>query len=138
MTETALKTLEKDSDGFFLMVEGSQIDWAGHGNALNYELAEMLGFDKSVETVLDWLEQSPLRKSETLVIIAPDHDTGGFRIAGPSGSLSSQSEKIKSGWTSEDHTGGDVPTWSQGPGSELVAQPLDNTDIFKIMKKVMQ
>lgn len=138
MTETALKTLEKDSDGFFLMVEGSQIDWGGHDNDLNYELAEMLGFDKAVETVLDWLEQSPLRKSETLVIIAPDHDTGGLRIAGPYGSLSSQSEKIESGWTSEDHTGGDVPTWSQGPGSELIAQPLDNTDIFKIMKKVMR
>jgi alkaline phosphatase len=138
MTETALKTLENDSDGFFLMVEGSQIDWGGHDNDLNYELAEMLGFDKAVETVLNWLEQSPLRKSETLVIIAPDHDTGGLRIAGPYGSLSSQSEKIESGWTSEDHTGGDVPTWSQGPGSELIAQPLDNTDIFKIMKKVMR
>jgi alkaline phosphatase len=138
MTETALKTLENDSDGFFLMVEGSQIDWGGHDNDLNYELAEMLGFDKAVETVLNWLEQSPLRKSETLVIIAPDHDTGGLRIAGPYGSLSSQSEKIESGWTSEDHTGGDVPTRSQGPGSELIAQPLDNTDIFKIMKKVMR
>jgi alkaline phosphatase len=137
MTEAALDTLEMDQDGFFLMVEGSQIDWAGHGNALEYQMAEMLAFDEAVEVVQEWLDERPARKHRTLVVVVGDHDTGGFGVNGPYGSLSEQGDLVEDGWTSGGHTAVDTVIWSQGPGSRLLGGPVDNTDLFGVMKKAM-
>ena len=82
MTAAALEILEKDQDGFFLLVEGAQIDWAGHNNNLPYQISETLAFDEAVKVVLDWINEEQRRKLDTLVIIAPDHETGGFAIRG--------------------------------------------------------
>jgi alkaline phosphatase len=138
MTEAALDSLQLDRDGFFLMVEGSQIDWAGHGNAQEYQMAEMLGFDAAVEVVQDWLGAHPARKAQTLVVVVGDHDTGGFGVNGPYGSLSQQGDLVEGGWTSGGHTAVDTVIWSQGPGSRLMGRPLDNTDLYGIMKQVMR
>ena len=137
MTEAALDTLELDQDGFFMMVEGSQIDWAGHGNALEYQMAEMLAFDAAVEVVQDWLDERPNRKAQTLVVVVGDHDTGGFAVNGPYGSLSDQGQLVEDGWSSSDHTAVDTVIWSQGPGSEFLGLPVDNTDLFDVMKYAM-
>lgn len=108
MTETALDLLEKNNKGFFLMVEGSQIDWANHGNDISGQLAETLGFDEAVQVVLDWVNAHPKRRLQTLVVVVPDHETGGFAINGPYGRLSAQDEIIEDGWTTGGHSATDV------------------------------
>ncbi len=74
MTKTALDILAKDPDGFFLMIEGGQIDWAGHINDTGWLLHEMLKFDEAVQAVYEWVAE----RDDTLVVVTADHETGGF------------------------------------------------------------
>ena len=77
MTEKAIELLSKNPRGFFLMVEGGQIDWAGHNNDAGTMLAEMLRFDTAVQTVFDWAK----RRDDTLVLVTADHETGSFGLS---------------------------------------------------------
>lgn len=133
MATAALTTLDRDPDGFFLLVEGSQIDWAGHANNIDYQLGEMKAFNDATKAVIDWVNASPARRAQTLVVVVADHETGGFAINGPYGSLTPVGGPITPGWTSIDHTGGDTMIWSQGPGSERLGRALDNTDLYAVM-----
>lgn len=76
MTAKAIELLDKDPDGFFLMVEGSQIDWAGHNNDPIYMITDFLEFDEAVQVAVDFAEQD----KKTLVLVFPDHNTGGMTI----------------------------------------------------------
>jgi alkaline phosphatase len=137
MTAAALEILEKDQDGFFLLVEGSQIDWAGHDNNLPYQISETLAFDEAVKVVLDWINEEQRRKLDTLVIIAPDHETGGFAIRGARQENYKPGDLVKDAWTTKKHTAGDVVIWSQGPGSRFLGRAVDNTDLYQIMRDVL-
>lgn len=74
MTMKALDILSQDQDGFFLMIEGGQIDWAGHVNDAGWLLHEMLKFDEAVAAVYQWVKQ----RGDTLLVVTADHETGGF------------------------------------------------------------
>lgn len=74
MSEQALKILERNPRGFFLMIEAGQIDWAGHRNDTGLLLHEMLRFDAMLNKVLDWMEG----REDTLLVVTGDHETGGF------------------------------------------------------------
>ncbi|TKF22588.1 alkaline phosphatase [Vibrio genomosp. F6] len=74
MTEKALNVLSKDEDGFFLMVEGGQIDWAGHSNDAGTMLHEMIKFDEAVNSVYQWAQG----REDTIIIVTADHETGSF------------------------------------------------------------
>ncbi|MGJ0515932.1 MAG: alkaline phosphatase [Methylomicrobium sp.] len=74
MSEQALKILEGDGRGFFLMIEAGQIDWASHRNDTGLLLHEMLRFDAMLHKVLDWIGE----REDTLLIVTADHETGGF------------------------------------------------------------
>jgi len=76
MTETAIDVLSKKEDGYFLMVEGSRIDHAGHGNDAAAHLHDILAFNDAVETALDAAHDNP----NTLVVIVSDHETGGLTL----------------------------------------------------------
>ena len=76
MTQVALNTLNRDENGFFLMVEGSLIDWGGHDNDVLYAISEMEDFEAAIATVLAFIENNP----DTLLIITADHETGGLSI----------------------------------------------------------
>lgn len=134
MTRAALAALGQRPNGFFLLVEGSKVDWANHSNNLPYLLGEMLAFDQAVKVVRDWIDADPERRANTLLIVVPDHETGGFAINGPYGRLLAAGEMVDAGWTTPDHTGADVVFWSQGPGSEWLGRALDNTDFYEIVK----
>lgn len=138
MTDAALDILEENRKGFFLMVEGSQIDWEDHANQLPGQIAETLGFNEAVKVVLDWIDAEPNRKRDTLVVVVADHDTGGFAINGPGGTLSQPGDIVEAGWTSGNHTAVDTIIYSQGPGGDLMNAALDNTDLYHIMKQVMR
>ena len=138
MTIAALKVLQKDQDGFFLLVEGSQIDWANHRNDVAYQVAETLAFDHAVQVVLDWINEKPSRRQHTLVIIAPDHETGGFAINDTGEGTYEPGDLVAGAWTTTGHTAGDVLIWSQGPGSEYLGRAVDNTDIYRVMRQVLK
>ncbi len=138
MTAAALDILEKDDDGFFLLVEGSQVDWANHDNLVKNQIAESLGFDEAVKEVLNWLKEKPSREKNTLLIIVADHETGGFAINGPGNTLIKAGEIVEPGWTSGKHTAVDTIIYSQGPGSEKLNAALDNTDIYSVMEGVLK
>lgn len=76
MTEKAIALLARDPDGFFLLVEGSQVDWACHANDPAQAVTDFLAFDDAVRVALDFAR----RDSHTLVLAFPDHDCGGLSI----------------------------------------------------------
>jgi alkaline phosphatase len=121
-TQTAINILSKNEKGFFLMVEGSQIDWAGHANLTGYIIVEMLDFDRAIGKALDFAEKD----GNTLVIITADHETGGMGIN--DGDLNEGT--VNAGYTTRSHTGVMVPVFAYGPGSEQFRGIYENTDIF--------
>ncbi|MCL1934591.1 MAG: alkaline phosphatase [Candidatus Azobacteroides sp.] len=76
MTQTAIEKLSKNENGFFLMVEGSQVDWAAHANDAVTMITEMLAFDKACGVALDFAKAN----GETVVVVVPDHGNSGFSI----------------------------------------------------------
>jgi len=76
MTGKAIELLSQDKDGFFLMVEGSQIDGANHANDPIYAVTGFLAFDEAVKVAVDFAEKD----GHTLVLVFPDHNTGGMTI----------------------------------------------------------
>ncbi len=82
MTKKALSLLRNDDKGFFLMVEGSKVDWAAHANDPVGMISEFLAFDKAIGTVFSFLKENKL-EDETIVVICPDHGNSGFSLGGP-------------------------------------------------------
>ncbi|HBB92728.1 MAG: hypothetical protein A2X22_04450 [Bacteroidetes bacterium GWF2_49_14] len=121
----AIRFLSADPDGFFLMVEGSQIDWGGHANDIKYIVEEVADFDNAVGAALDFAEKNP----ETLIIVTADHETGGLALAG--GKLSTG--QVTGSFTTTDHTGVMVPVFAYGPFSETFGGMQQNTEIFSKM-----
>ena len=76
MTQKAIELLSQDPDGFFLMVEGSQVDWAGHNNDPIYRITDYLAFDEAVRVAVEFAR----RDTNTIVLAFPDHNTGGMTI----------------------------------------------------------
>jgi alkaline phosphatase len=76
MTEKAIDLLSQNHKGFFLMVEGSQVDWAGHNNDPIYMVKDFIAFDEAVRVAVKFAEKN----RNTAVIAFPDHNTGGMTI----------------------------------------------------------
>lgn len=121
-TQKTLELLELKNTGFFLMVEGSQIDWFGHSNASDSLITEMIDFDNAIGKVLDYAEKD----GETLVIITADHETGGYAIVGGDIATGLVEGKFNTGG----HTGTMIPVFAYGPGSENFSGIYENTAIF--------
>ena len=118
-TQKALDLLDDNPEGFFLMVEGSQIDWAGHANDEEYLISETLDFNKVVEIAMDFAKKD----EETLVVITSDHETGGFMVL--NGNY--QEQTVETTFTTGGHTGSMIPVFAYGPGAELFSGVYDNT-----------
>lgn len=160
---TAAVDFLNNEDGFFLMVEGGKIDWAAHSNELVGTVFEMLDFDQAIAVAYEFYKQHP---EETLIVVTADHETGGVtlgrgkgyvydlsvidKVTGEKGaegtdvsnymqdiSNDSLSVVAKIGWTTTSHTGGAVPVFAVGAGSEMFAGRQDNTDIPKKICKAM-
>lgn len=197
MTQSAIQRLSKNKKGFFLMVEGSQIDWAGHDNDIVAAMSEMEDFEKAFQTAINFAKKD----KNTLVIATADHSTGGLSV-GANGEYnflpeslraakrtpdymaaqiaggksveetlsayidleltSSEIQSVKNtakskdkdeidsaieeifnnrsytGWTTDGHTGEEVPVYSYGPGKDKFAGLIDNTqlaeEIFSIFE----
>lgn len=155
MTRGALNVVSRDPDGFFLMVEGGAVDWAAHANNLPRLIEEQIDFNRSVETVVDWVEKNS-SWDDTLLIVTTDHGNG--LLLGPDSDKSIYSDIVSQGagalplvrWHNDNHTRELVPVYAKGKGASYFpsvakAEPglaayhvpaesqvyIDNTDVFR-------
>lgn len=120
-TAKALDYLDNDQ-GFFLMIEGSQIDWGGHANNSDKIIAEMLDFDRAIGQVLDFAEKD----GNTLVVVTADHETGGYAIVGGN----KETKTVEGAFSTNHHTAAMVPVFAFGPGAGEFGGIYENTAIF--------
>ncbi len=136
--EQSEKMVVNNCAGFFIMAEGSQIDWEGHENDFNGVFKEMDEFDQVVDRALEYAKSD----QNTLVIVLSDHETGGLLIETDDWNRDPEpSNKMKISWNTAvgigTHTGSMIPAFAFGPGAENIAGVMDNTDIFFIMKEAL-
>ena len=147
MTNKSLEILSQDEDGFFLMVEGGQIDFAGHDNDKIGVALETIEFDKAVALALDFVQENP----ETILMVTADHETGGMRVVGHDlddvlpGILSDEEDRrslrierasnVTTTWTTTYHTARQVGLFCYGSVFETLPNDvlIDNTNIFTLM-----
>jgi alkaline phosphatase len=111
MVAKALDVLSTKKEGFFLMAEGSQIDWAGHHGFGEYLIRETVDLDRAVGVGLEFAK----KHGDTLVIVCADHETGGYALLGGS----KKDQKITQAvFLVDSHTGSMVPIFAYGPGGE--------------------
>jgi len=126
-TQTALEILRQQPEGFFIMIEGSQIDWGGHANNTGYVTSEMIDFDQAIGEALRFAQTD----GNTLVIVTADHETGGMSLT--AGNTAQGTVEAK--FTTGGHTGVMVPVFAYGPGAEAFSGMYPNTAIyFKMME----
>lgn len=138
MTQAAIEILSRDPDGFFLMVEAGQIDWASHEHEAQAAIQNTLGLDAAVSLAQLYALDHP----QTLIIVTADHETGGMTVnQDGAGSLRQDGPfRMPDGtpfwvdWAlSTGHTGQAVTVTAQGPFAENLAGENSLTAIFETM-----
>jgi alkaline phosphatase len=118
---------QRSDKGFFMMLEGSQIDWGCHDKDGPRAVAEMLDFDRAIGAILEFARQD----GETLVIITADHETGGMTLEQGTGP-----DTLAINFNTNYHTACMVPVYAYGPGSELFGGMYENTAIYTKMMEL--
>ena len=127
MTQKAISILSKNKKVFFLMVEGSQIDWRSHNNDAKAVIESTLAFDQAVKVAADYAAAN----KDTLVIVTADHETGGLSIP-----IRCYDGKIMVNWGSVHHTSASVPLFAFGPGQNRFNGVQDITDTPREIAKL--
>ena len=125
LTEKAIKALNRNPHGFFLMVEQENIDEGSHENELRYMVGQLKLFDDAVKVGIDFA----LQDKQTLVLVLADHETGGLQMDG--GRINDNA--IRVAWTTTSHTGQPISIFAFGPQALRFTGLKDNTDIPKIL-----
>lgn len=128
-SEKAIELLNQNSEGFFLMVEASQIDWEGHDNRFDALLGELKDFNHTIQAVLDFAKKD----GNTLVIVTGDHETGGLTLP----RYDRETDTLFSRFTTYDHTPVMVPVFAFGPGAENFTGIYENTEIQQKICKLL-
>jgi alkaline phosphatase len=156
LTQAALNVLDNDSDGFCLMVEGGAVDWASHANQPGRMIEEQIDFNRSVEAVVEWVEENS-SWNETLLIVTADHECG--YLTGPDSGPGNppvwnpiENHGVDSlpgmQWNSGSHTNSLVPLYAKGYGVELFEDHIegidpvhgefvDNTSLGRVMRALL-
>lgn len=129
-SKKAIEILNQNPDGFFLMIEGAQIDWAAGDNSTESLIDETLDFDEAVGVALDFAQSD----GRTLVIVTADHESGGVSIL----DADTLSHTVRLNFATKDHTGVMVPVYAYGPEAENFEGIYDNTDIFTKMVNALE
>lgn len=134
-TRKALEVLSADAGGrgFVLMVEGSQIDLAGHANDAEWLLAEMRDFERAVTEAVDFADRTP----GTLVVVAADHETGGLSIPGNEEDFTRGESGLHYAFGTGTHSATMVPVYLYGTGAERVCGVMDNTALARRMMELL-
>ena len=91
LTEKGINLLNNPK-GFFIMVEGGKIDWAGHSNDAGTVVNEVIAFDQAVAKALEFYERHP---EETLIVVTADHETGGLALGNQANGYDSRIDILK-------------------------------------------
>ena len=126
-TAKALELLEKNKEGFLLMVEGSQIDGAAHANDAAYLLAEMQDFERTIQVAMDFADTHP----GTLVVVTADHETGGLTMPSGKGDFTLSESGIDYRFGTGSHSAIRVPAYFYGAGADRFGGLIDNTELAK-------
>lgn len=129
MAAKAIDILSKDKDGFFLMVEGGQIDFKCHANDAVGTVKQTFDFDAAVGKALDFAR----KRGDTLVVVTADHETGGLSIVYPN---KNSGVRFKAAWAATGHSACTVPLFADGPGADRFTGVLDNTDVPKRIAEI--
>jgi hypothetical protein len=129
MTEFALEKLSEDKNGFFLMVEGSQIDTKAHENTYAYEAKEMYDFDCAIGVALKYVALHP----DTVLVITADHETGGLHLL--KDVTDDGSDNFL--YTTDGHTSIQVPVYAIGAGVEALDAIQDNVDVARFVASLL-
>ena len=124
-----MNLLNQNKNGFFMMVEGSQLDDYGHFNQLDMLMKETLDFDQTFGSIIKWAAED----GETLVVVTADHETGGMTVLGGD----YKEGRVEVNFSTKNHSGTMVPVYAFGPGSENFSGFMDNTDICWKIKALM-
>lgn len=124
-----ISLMNQNKNGFFMMIEGSQLDDYGHFNQLDMLMKETLDFDKTIGEVMKWAAKD----GETLVVVTADHETGGLTLVNGN----KDEGRVECSFSTKDHSGAMVPVYAFGPGAENFTGIFENTDVFKKIKKLM-
>ncbi len=158
MTKGAMNVLEEDEDGFFLMIEGGAVDWAGHANQTGRMIEEQADFNKAVDAVVAWVQKHS-DWEETLLIVTGDHETGN--LWGPGSGIvngvANYTSVVNNGkgnvpgvkWNSGGHTNQLIPLFAKGTAANLLktyvrtSDPvrgayIDNTDMADLLFRAIQ
>ena len=141
LTNAALQILGKDKDGFWLMVEGGDIDWSAHDNNIDNLIGTMRDFDKAVKATIDWIAQNG-GWEDNLLIVTADHDHyltlnpnfGSLLASQGAEALTAIDNPALSGqyWGSDpnnkygwgNHSNRPVPVYYQGSGSQVLTNSI--------------
>lgn len=130
-TRASIERLQRRSDrGFFLMVEGAKIDYAGHSCCLPGSVIEMLSFDLAVAEALKFADSN----GETLVVVTADHETGGLVLLDGD----EHTGRILGIYTSDDHTPAMLPVFAYGPGADRFSGVYLNTEIARRIRQLTE
>jgi alkaline phosphatase len=142
MTQSAIAILSRNPDGFFLMVEGGQIDTASHVHDASNAIRDTIGLDAAVKVAKTFAASD----GRTLIIVTADHETGGMQLSltalgrpGEDGPFRDRHGRpFYVNWHTRGHTGVDIPVTAQGPGSKRLNGVYDNTFIYEVMRDVLE
>lgn len=133
MTEAALARLE-NSNGFLVMIEGSDIDTYSHiyDRSMSNMLNELYGFDNAVKVAMDYVDTHP----NTILIVTADHETGGLNLE----NITSKEQLTDDLFTSQNHTNENVSVYAYGKDTKQLTNhgTIDNTDIYHFVKQKLQ
>ncbi len=126
-TRKTIQNLTKEGgNGFFLMVEGAKIDYAGHSKCLPGSILETLSFDLAITEAMRFADSN----GETLVVVTADHETGGLTLL--DGDI--RTGHVMGYYVTDDHTPSMLPVFAYGPRADLFCGVYDNTEIAKRIK----
>lgn len=132
-TAEALKRLSTNKNGFFLMVEGSQIDWACHSNDAKQCKGETIDFCKTIEVAMDFADKN----AGTLIVITADHETGGLALVSGDDDFTKADSGVSYTFSTKGHSGVMIPVYTYGAGAEQINGVMDNTELAHKMFKSM-
>ena len=147
MTGKSIEILSQNENGFFLLVEGGQIDWASHVTEERNAALEAIEFDEAVKIAVNYVETH----NDTILIVTADHETGGLVVASetlttplPNANNTEElneelritrTQEISLSWAAGGHTSANVPLFAYGTYLEQIANStIENTQIHLLMK----
>ncbi len=132
-TEHTLGLLARKGRGFFVLIEGSQIDGACHQHKTDRLSAEMHDFDRAVHCAFDFADRHP----GTLVLVVADHETGGVTITSNDRDFTAAESGVELRYSTSSHSGTPVVLYAYGAGAHHFSGVIDNTDIFRLMRALL-